>query len=85
MDYTLEINAGLTQVQQDGSQTDFYDTGRIAQVAETQTGYFLPDALCPMHQITVSSAALTLARVYDPHYGIKSPKQIHLSFYERDQ
>ncbi|NLF52142.1 MAG: hypothetical protein GX577_13500 [Leptolinea sp.] len=85
MDYTLEFNAGLTQVLYDGNQTDFYGTGRIAQVAETQTGYFLPDALCPMLQITDSSAALTLARVYDPYDGIKSPQQIHLSFYERDQ
>ena len=56
--YTLDLNAGaehalwaLTQVLQDGTNTYVYGVnpltgtvGRIAQVAETQTGYFLPDA-----------------------------------------
>jgi hypothetical protein len=42
--YTLDLNAGLTQVLQDGANTYLYGVNRIAQVAETQTGYFLPDA-----------------------------------------
>ena len=43
--YTLDLNAGLTQVLQDGTNSYVYGVNRIAQVAETQTGYFLPDAL----------------------------------------
>lgn len=48
--YTLDLNAGLTQVLQDGANTYLYGVNplrgpcSIAQVAETQTGYFLPDA-----------------------------------------
>ena len=70
-DYTLDINSGLTQVLQDNTNKYVYgpSTGsglatRISQIAETQTGYFLPDALGSMRQMTNPSAVLTLARVY---------------------
>jgi len=46
-DYTLDINAGLTQVLQDGKQTHPYGNSRIAQIAETQTGYFLLPSKIP--------------------------------------
>ena len=71
-DYTLDINAGLTQVLQDGKQSYLYGNSRIAQIAETQTGYFLPDALGSMRQMTDSSADLTLARAYDPYGNVVS-------------
>ncbi|BCY18975.1 hypothetical protein hrd7_28240 [Leptolinea sp. HRD-7] len=71
-DYTLDINAGLTQVLQDGKQTYLYGNQRISQIAETQTGYFLPDALGSMRQMTDSSADLTLARAYDPYGNVVS-------------
>jgi len=72
MNYTLDINAGLTQVLQDGGQTYLYGAGRIAQIAETQTGYFLPDALGSMRQMTDSSAELAFARSYDPYGNVVS-------------
>ncbi|NLW71953.1 MAG: RHS repeat-associated core domain-containing protein [Chloroflexi bacterium] len=75
--YTLDINAGLTQVLQDNTNTYLYgpSTGsgqasRIAQVAETQAGYFLPDALGSMRQMTDASAALILTRNYDPYGNV---------------
>lgn len=79
-DYTLDINTGLTQVLQDGKQTYLYgnpsagsgQATRISQIAETQTGYFLPDALGSMRQMTDSSADLTLARAYDPYGNVVS-------------
>ena len=71
-DYTLDINAGLTQVLQDGKQSYLYGNSRIAQIAETQTGYFLPDALGSMRQMTDPSADLTLARTYDPYGNVVS-------------
>jgi RHS repeat-associated protein len=71
-DYTLDINAGLTQVLQDGKQTYLYGNSCIAQIAETQTGYFLPDALGSMRQMTDSSADLTLAKSYDPYGNVIS-------------
>ena len=71
-DYTLDINAGLTQVLQDGKQTYLYGNARIAQIAETQTGYFLPDALGSMRQMTDPSADLTLAKSYAPYGNVVS-------------
>jgi len=71
-DYTVDINSGLTQVLDDGSNKYLYGAGRIAQIAETQTGYFLPDALGSMRQMTDSSADLTLARSYDPYGNVVS-------------
>ena len=71
-DYTLDINTGLTQVLDDGTNKYLYGNSRIAQIAETQTGYFLPDALGSMRQMTDPSADLTLARTYDPYGNIVS-------------
>jgi RHS repeat-associated protein len=71
-DYTLDINAGLTQVLQDNTNKYVYGNTRISQIAETQTGYFLPDALGSMRQMTDPSADLTLARAYDPYGNVVS-------------
>jgi RHS repeat-associated protein len=71
-DYTLDINAGLTQVLDDGTNKYLYGNQRIAQIAETQTGYFLTDALGSMRQMTDPSADLTLARTYDPYGNVVS-------------
>ena len=68
----LDINAGLTQVLDDGTNKYLYGNSRIAQIAETQTGYYLPDALGSMRQMTDSSADLTLARTYDPYGNVVS-------------
>ena len=71
-DYTLDINAGLTQVLQDNTNKYVYGNQRISQIAETQTGYFLPDALGSMRQMTDPSSDLTLARTYDPYGNVVS-------------
>ena len=71
-DYTLDINAGLTQVLDDGTNKYLYGNQRISQIAETQTGYFLPDALGSIRQMTDPSADLTLARTYDPYGNVVS-------------
>ena len=71
-DYVLDINAGLTQVLQDNTNKYVYGNTRISQIVETQTGYFLPDALGSMRQMTDTSADLTLARAYDPYGNVVS-------------
>jgi len=72
--YTLDINTGtgLTQVLDDGTNKYLYGNQRIAQIAPTQTGYFLPDALGSIRQMTDASADLTLARSYDPYGDVLS-------------
>jgi RHS repeat-associated protein len=65
--YALDLNAGLTQVLQDGEQTYLYGVNRVAQVAETQVGYFLPDALGSVRQMVDETGAVTLQQSYSPY------------------
>jgi RHS repeat-associated protein len=80
-DYTLDINAGLTQVLDDGTNKYLYGKQRIAQIAPTQTGYFLPDALGSMRQITDELSGLTLARSYDPYGSIEGNSGVDETIY----
>ena len=43
--YTLDLNAGLTQVLSDGTTTYTYGLGRISQQSGSTPEYFLSDAL----------------------------------------
>jgi YD repeat-containing protein len=43
--FTADLEGGLSQVLSDGTHTYLYGNGRMAQFAETETGYFLGDAL----------------------------------------
>ena len=68
--YVLDLNMGLTQVLDDGTNTYLYGNGRIAQVNST-TEYFLGDALGSVRQMADAAAVITLAKSYDP-YGVES-------------
>ena len=68
VNYTLDLNAGLTQVLNDGTNQYLYGLGRIAQV-NTTTDYFLTDALGSIRQLTDASGAITLAKSYQPYGG----------------
>jgi RHS repeat-associated protein len=64
--YTLDLNTGLTQVLNDGTNAYVYALGRIAQV-NSSTEYFLGDALGSVRQLANQTGAITYARVYDPY------------------
>ena len=64
--YTLDLNAGLTQVLNDGTNVYVYGLGRIAQV-NTTTEYFLGDALGSVRQLVNSGGTVTLAKSYMPY------------------
>lgn len=66
--FTMDLNMGLTQALSDGTNTYIYGNGRIAQV-NTDTEYFLGDALGSVRQLTNNTGAITYARAYDP-YGV---------------
>jgi len=66
--YTLDLNTGLTQVLNDGTNTYTYGLGRISQT-NTVTEYFLSDALGSVRQLTNASGVITYAKAYDP-YGV---------------
>ena len=49
--YTLDLNAGLTQVLDDGTDTYLYGVDRIAQADAANTDDFLGDALGSVRQL----------------------------------
>ena len=49
--YTMDLNAGLTQVLQDGTNTYLYGAGRIAQYGANVPEYYLGDALGSVRQM----------------------------------
>lgn len=68
MNYTLDLNSGLTQVLNDGTNQYLYGLGRIAQV-NTTTDYFLTDTLGSVRPLTNGQGQVTLANAYQP-YGV---------------
>jgi RHS repeat-associated protein len=66
--YALDLNAGLTQVLSDGTNTYTYGLGRISQTGNS-TEYFLGDALGSLRQLTNTAGEVTYAKSYDP-YGV---------------
>jgi RHS repeat-associated protein len=65
-DYVLDINTGLTQVLQDGTNTYLYGVNRIAQSTTTETEYFLADALGSVRNLTDRIGNITLTQSYSP-------------------
>jgi YD repeat-containing protein len=65
--YTLDLNAGLTQVLTDTTNVYLYGNGRIAQYTGATPSYFLSDALGSVRQLTNSSGGVTLAKSYQPY------------------
>jgi len=70
--YSLDLNSGLTQVLADGTNTYIYGLNRIAQVSETQTGYFLGDAQGSVRQVVDPQAEILLAQSYSPYGEVLS-------------
>jgi RHS repeat-associated protein len=64
--YLMDLNAGLSQVLDDGTNTYLYGNGRIAQT-NTTTQYFLGDALGSVRQMTSAAGNIVLANAYDPY------------------
>jgi RHS repeat-associated protein len=64
--YLLDINAGLTQVLSDETNTYLYGMNRIAQYAGAQPQYYLGDALDSVRQVTDINDAVLLAQSFDP-------------------
>jgi hypothetical protein len=59
-DYVMDLNAGLTQVLSDGTNTYTYGLQRISQLDNTDTEYFMGDALGSMRQFTNATCLVIL-------------------------
>ena len=66
INYTLDLNTGLTQVLADGTNTYLYGNGRIAQ-SELMTEYYLTDALSSVRQLVNMNSAITLTQSNAPY------------------
>jgi hypothetical protein len=62
----LDLNLGLTQVLEDGTNTYRYGNGRIGQFTASDSAYFLTDALGSVRQLTDTNGAVTLSKQYEP-------------------
>lgn len=65
--YTLDLNTGLTQVLSDGTNTYLYDLGRLAERAGGINEFHLGDALGSVRQLTNNYGEVVLAKSYDPY------------------
>ena len=70
--YTLDLNAGLTQVLADGTNTYLDGVSRIGEQQPGGFAYHLPDALGSVRQLANASASVTLARSYEPYGSVLS-------------
>lgn len=70
VNYTLDLNAGLTQVLSDGTNTYLYGLGRIAEYQGSVSEYYLGDALGSVRQLTDSQGEIRLATTYEPYGNI---------------
>jgi RHS repeat-associated protein len=69
-EYTLDIETGLTQLLQDGTNRYLYGLGRIGEEQPARWRYHLADALGSSRHLTNASATITLSRSYKPLGGL---------------
>ena len=82
--YMNDLNAGLTQVLSDGTNTYLYGNGRLAQDDGVNMGYFLGDALGSVRQLTDASGSVTLTQSYEPYGEVLSNEGTGTSIYGFD-
>jgi RHS repeat-associated protein len=65
--YTLDLNTGLTQVLRDGTNTYLYGLGCLAERADGVNEFYLGDALGSVRQLTNPYGEVVLTKSYDPY------------------
>jgi len=65
--YTLDLNAGLTQVLSDGTNAYLYGLGRLSENEGGVNEYYLGDALGSVRQLANNNGEITLSKSYEPY------------------
>ena len=65
--YALDLNAGLTQVLADGTNTYLYGNGRIGELQPGGFMYHLGDALGSVRQLVDEGGVVKMARSFEPY------------------
>jgi RHS repeat-associated protein len=79
--YTLDLNAGLTQVLADGTNAYLYGAGRIGEMQSAGWAYHHGDALASVRQLTIRDAVTVLAQTYEPFGNIRASAGASVSSY----
>lgn len=79
--FMLDLNAGLIQVLQEGTNSYVYGNERIAQYDGTNPAYFLGDALGSVRKLADSNGVITLAKNYQPYGEVMSNVGVGASNY----
>jgi YD repeat-containing protein len=66
-EYTLDLEAGRTQVLLDGENTYLYGNARVAQETGTGIAYYLTDGLGSVRQLADTAGDITLSKNYQPY------------------
>jgi YD repeat-containing protein len=74
-EYTMDLNAGLTQVLQNGTNTYLYGAGRVAQYGANGPEYYLGDALGSVRQLVDANGNVTMAKDYKPYGDVLSSEE----------
>ena len=69
VDYTLDLNAGLTQVLSEGTNVYLYGVGRIGEDQPGGWQYHLVDSLDSVRQLSDASQGVSLTRGFQPFGG----------------
>jgi len=70
--FTVDLNAGLSQVLSDGTNTYLYGVGRIAQESTSGEQYFLADALGSVRQLVDANGSVQVVKSYEPYGEVLS-------------
>ncbi|MBL8093257.1 MAG: hypothetical protein JNL73_03735 [Anaerolineales bacterium] len=65
--HQLDLNAGLTQVLADGTNTYLYGAGRLGEQQGAAWQYHLADGLGSVRQLADASGAVSAAKSYEPY------------------
>ena len=65
--FTVDLNAGLSQVLSDGTNTYLYGVGRLVQESASGEQYFLTDALGSVRQLVDANGSVILVKDYEPY------------------
>ena len=82
--YVNDLNAGLTQVLSDGTNTYLYGNDRIAQLPANdpqKADYFLGDALGSIRQMADESGTVVYTASYDPYGEVLSTNGVSQTSY----
>jgi RHS repeat-associated protein len=80
--YTLDLDAGLTQILRDGKSSYFYGIGRIGEEQQGTSYYYIDDVLDSVRQIVGDDGVVILAQTYEPFGNVMIRSNTYVSTFQ---